>query len=209
MPLAIEVGRSAVKLARETLEAHVSGRGYKPRAPDKGTFSELRGVFVTINSESTAGERLRGCIGFPYPVMPLGKAIQEATVAAASEDPRFPPVAERELASVLLEVSILTPPEKIRASTPQDLPSLVRIGTDGLIVSRPGFSGLLLPQVATEYSMDPTEFLSQTCVKAGLPPDSWLEAGTEVKAFQAEIFAEEKPRGEAVRVNQRGSLLGS
>jgi uncharacterized protein len=202
MPLSIEVGRTAVSLARETLEAHVSGKGFRPKTWDKGTFAELRGVFVTINLASSDGEKLRGCIGFPYPVKPLGIAIQEATVAASSEDPRFPPITEPELGSVVLEVSILTPPEAIRAPTPRELPALVRIGIDGLIVSRSGFSGLLLPQVATEYSMDPTEFLSQTCMKAGLPPDSWLEEGTQVKAFQAEIFAENTPRGKAVRMSE-------
>ena len=202
MPLSVEVGRAAVVLARETLEAHVSGKELRLKTWERGTFAELRGVFVTINSATSDVEKLRGCIGFPYPVKPLGQAIQEATVSAASQDPRFPPVTRAELGSVVLEVSILTPPQAILAHTPRELPSLVRIGTDGLIVSRSGFSGLLLPQVATEYSMDATEFLSQTCMKAGLPPDSWLEEGTEVKAFQAEIFAERKPRGEVVRTGE-------
>jgi len=200
MTLPMESGRTAVKLARSTLDAHVAGKKLEQKTWAAGVFSERRGVFVTINLATASPERLRGCIGFPYPIKPLGQAIQEATVAAASEDPRFPPVSDSELGSVVLEVSILTPPQDIHVSNPRELPSKVRIGTDGLIVSRFGFSGLLLPQVATEYSLDPTEFLSQTCLKAGLPPDSWLEEGTEVKAFQAEIFAEKAPRGEVERV---------
>jgi hypothetical protein len=201
MVLDLDDGKTAIRLARETLDAHVSGKPVKIGTWTSGTFSELRGVFVTINLASPAPERLRGCIGFPYPIKPLGQAIQEATVAASSEDPRFPPVTPAELDSVVLEVSILTRPKVIRAPRPQDLPSLVRIGVDGLIVSRLGFSGLLLPQVATEYSMDQSEFLSQTCMKAGLPPDSWLERDTEVQAFQAEIFGEKTPRGEVVRLS--------
>jgi uncharacterized protein len=201
MELAIEDGKTAVKIARETLEAHVSGKRVQQRAWPMGTFSQLRGVFVTINLASPAPEKLRGCIGFPYPVKPLGQAIQEATVAASSEDPRFPPVSPAELASVVLEVSILTQPKALSAPRVQDLPSLVRIGVDGLIVARYGFSGLLLPQVATEFSMDQTEFLSQACMKAGLPPDSWLDKDTEVQVFQAEIFAEKTPRGEVTRLS--------
>jgi hypothetical protein len=199
--LSLDDGKTAVRIARETLDAHVSGKQVKPGSWTGGTFSEHRGVFVTINLASSGPEKLRGCIGFPYPIKPLGRAIQEATIAASSEDPRFPPVTPEELDSVVLEVSILTQPKAIKASRPQDLPSMVRIGVDGLIVSRRGYSGLLLPQVATEYAMDQSEFLSQTCMKAGLLPDSWLDKDTEVQTFQAEIFGEKNPRGEATMMS--------
>jgi uncharacterized protein (TIGR00296 family) len=78
---------------------------------------------------------------------------------------------------------------------------MVRIGTDGLMISRSGFSGLLLPQVATEYHMDPAEFLSQACLKAGLPPDSWLDSDTSVQTFQADVFGETKPHGKVERLD--------
>ena len=168
-----------------------------------GIFSELRGVFVTLNLVE-GEERLRGCIGFPYPTYPLGRAIEEATVAAASEDPRFPPVAPGELDSIVVEVSVLTAPTELAAKDRRTLPSKVRTGTDGLIISNPFTSGLLLPQVATEFGQDPTDFQSQTCLKAGLPPDAWLDESTKVQVFQAEIFAEAKPGGEISRVNPRG-----
>ena len=197
MPLSLEEGRDAIKLARETLDAHVAGRRVE-RPSLRGVFAELRGVFVTINRAEPGPDRLRGCIGFPYPVKPLGEGIQEATMAAASEDPRFPPVSEAELGSLVLEVSVLTRPVPLSSPKVQDRPSRVRIGVDGLIVSRSGFSGLLLPQVATEFGLDQTEFLSQACLKAGLTPDSWLDKETEVQAFQAEIFAESSPRGAVV-----------
>lgn len=184
-----------MKFARDTIEAHISGAGTVPETPKGEPFAELRGVFVTINRAEPGAERLRGCIGFPYPVKPLGAAISEAAVAAATEDPRFPPLSNSELAGVVVEVSILTPPRPLAAVTPRDLPSKVRIGIDGLIVSRFGMSGLLLPQVANEFGMDQTEFLSQACMKAGLPPDSWLDRETKVQTFQAEVFAEKEPRG--------------
>ena len=203
MPLSLEEGERAVRLARETLDSHVKS-GRLPKPPSGGVFSELRGVFVTINRASNAAERLRGCIGFPYPVRALGEAISEATVAAASNDPRFPPVEQGELDSLVVEVSVLTKPAVLKSRDRKDLPNHVRIGVDGLIVSRHGLSGLLLPQVATEFGMDQLEFLTQACFKAGLPPDSWLEGGTEIQTFQAEIFAEETPRGKIRRMAAEG-----
>jgi uncharacterized protein len=205
MPLSLEEGRTAVALARETLDAHLSAKKLEPKRWGQGIFSELRGVFVTINSAEERPDRLRGCVGFPYPVRPLGDAIREAAIAAATEDPRFPPVSKSELGRIVLEVSILTTPQPLEAAGRQDLPSKVRIGVDGLIISRYGLSGLLLPQVATEFGMDQAEFLSQACMKAGLPPDTWLESGTEVLTFQAEIFSETSPRGEVARLNPLGS----
>jgi hypothetical protein len=199
MTLSLEDGRVVVELARSTLDSFVSGKHPKMRSWSTGFLSEPRGVFVTLNTSSTGGERLRGCIGFPYPVKKLGDAVQEATVAAASEDPRFPPVSPKELDSILVEVSVLTLPKPIESARRQDIPKLVRIGEDGLIVSRSYSSGLLLPQVATEFGLDSEEFLSQACMKAGLTPDAWLDKETQLQVFQAEIFAEESPRGAVVR----------
>jgi hypothetical protein len=133
--------------------------------------------------------------------MGLSEAIQAAAVAAASEDPRFPPVRPEELDRITVEVSVLTPPADLGAPRRRDLARAVRVGTDGLIVSRSHDSGLLLPQVATEFGLDATEFLSQACLKAGLPPDAWLEEGTRVQVFQAEVFAESSPGGPPGRVS--------
>ncbi len=100
---------------------------------------------------------------------------------------------------IIVEVTVLTPPEKIDAK-PKDLPNHVEIGRHGLIVKMGPFSGLLLPQVAVEYNMDSEEFLSETCMKAGLPPDCWL-TGAEVYRFEGQIFKEKEPRGEVVEVD--------
>jgi uncharacterized protein len=199
LTLTVEQGTSLVRLARSAVERAVtSGAPVKP--PSTAFLSEKRGVFVTLNVAGVSGEgKLRGCIGFPYPVKPLGEATMQAAEAAATEDPRFEPVRKEELAGLEIEVSALTPPETISGGPRTELPSKVRIGTDGLIVSTSYTSGLLLPQVAVEFDLEADDFLSQTCMKAGLPPDAWLSEGTEIKRFQAEIFAEETPSGNVTR----------
>ena len=204
MPMSIDEGRTAVRLAREAVEAHVDGTNDAHSASNSRPFPDLRGVFVTINLAEPSEHRLRGCVGFPFPIKKLGDAIWEAAVAAASEDPRFPPVTSDELGSIVFEVSILTQPRDLEGSR-LELPSRVTLGEDGLMVSYSSFSGLLLPQVATEFGMDQEEFLSQACVKAGLLPDAWLDSKTRVQTFQAEVFAESSPRGGVVRLSTGGS----
>jgi len=185
-------------MARKTVEtAVVEGRAPSsdelPSWPEGGDgFLKIdRGAFVTLTNMDGS---LRGCIGVPYPVKPLGEAVVQAAVGAATHDPRFPRVMAAELDSLTVEVSALTAPETLRCN-PVDLPDHVRIGTDGLIVTGLGRSGLLLPQVATEMRLSPDDFLSLTCEKAGLLPDTWLTPDAEVKRFQAEVFAEATPRG--------------
>jgi uncharacterized protein (TIGR00296 family) len=156
-----------------------------------------RGVFVTLNKHGD----LRGCIGIPYPIKPLGEALREAAAGAATRDPRFPKVEAAELNSLTVEVSALTPPETLECP-PLELPNYVRIRTDGLIVLGIGTSGLLLPQVATEMGLTPETFLSLTCQKAGLFPDAWLTRDVKVQRFQAEVFAERTPRGEVSAVGR-------
>lgn len=119
---------------------------------------------------------------------------------AATEDPRFPTVALEELnESITIEVTRLTPPEIIQTRDRKALPEKIEVGRHGLIVERGGNSGLLLPQVATEWNWDASEFLTNCCLKAGLPPDSWLLDGTVVSTFEGEIFEEVEPTGEVRR----------
>lgn len=201
MPLSAEEGRRAVALAREALEAHVRGSGMTKKLGASGVFLEKRGVFVTLNTVEPRGHLLRGCIGYPEPIKPLGQAIQDVTIYA-SEDPRFPhPVAPEELDYIVVEVSVLTLPTDLTASPRRELPSKIRLGTDGVIVSNRYASGLFLPQVATEQGWDQVTYLSEACGKAGLPFDAWLQEGTRVQVFQAEIFAEPRPRANAMRVD--------
>ena len=202
MPFTIEEGRAAVALARDTLEAHVKGNRF---APHRGLaiFNEKRGVFVTLNKEESGTRSLRGCIGYPEPIKPLGEAIEDVTVFA-SEDPRFPyAVVPEELGSIVVEVSILTLPRDLIVPRRRDIPSKIRLGIDGLIVSNAYASGLFLPQVATEQGWDQETFVSEACAKAGLSMDAWLESSTKIQVFQAEIFAEKSPRGEVVMIDEQ------
>jgi uncharacterized protein (TIGR00296 family) len=161
--------------------------------------AERCGVFVTLNKLEGSGHTLRGCIGYPYPVKPLLTAVKESALNAAFDDPRFPPVSRDEADAILVEVSVLTPPETIKVDHPKYIPGEVVVGRDGLIIGRGYRRGLLLPQVAVEWGWDSEEFLAQCCYKAGLPPDSWLLEGTEVQRFQAIIYSEDSPRGRVSR----------
>ncbi len=194
----------AVRLAREALTKYIDKKVLiKPdRLPP--VFDEKRGVFVTLHVE---GE-LRGCIGYPQPVLPLGRAIVDSAINACARDPRFPCVRPNELKRIEVEVTILTKPEPY--SEPKKmLPELVRIGKDGLIVSKGPFSGLLLPQVAPEWGFDAMDFLSQTCLKAGLPPDAWLDEDTEIQHFEAQIFAEVAPEREVIEKSYTDTTCGT
>ena len=193
MPLSHAQGEQIVRLARATVDGYVKGENNgRSRAGDEPFLREHRGTFVTLKNGDGS---LRGCIGFPYPVKPLWEAIVESAMSAAAHDPRFPQVEPVELDGILVEVSALTRPEKIACASPLELPKHVRVGVDGLILSSPVSSGLLLPQVATEYNLSPDEFLTQTCLKAGLSADAWLTDKVVVQRFQAEVFSEISPRG--------------
>ncbi|WP_290596059.1 MULTISPECIES: TIGR00296 family protein [unclassified Archaeoglobus] len=195
-----EEGERAVRLAREAIETYLDERKILQKRFN-GVFAEKRGVFTTLTKQGN----LRGCIGFPYPIKRLDEAIIESAISAAVDDPRFDPVRLSEMDEITVEVTVLTPPEKIEVK-PRDLPQHVEIGRHGLIVRMGPFSGLLLPQVAVEYKMDSEEFLSETCMKAGLPPDCWL-TGAEVYRFEGQIFKEVEPRGKIVEVDIRSCSL--
>ncbi|MEM3672983.1 MAG: TIGR00296 family protein [Candidatus Bathyarchaeia archaeon] len=198
--LSLEEGKLLVKLAREAVEEYLK-TGKKISVPKDISKKLLQpcGVFVTINSVRNDEKELRGCIGYPYPTTPLAQAVIESAISSATQDPRFYPLSLSELNHVVFEVSVLTPPELIRVNKTNEYPSKIKIGEDGLIVERGLFKGLLLPQVPVEWEWDEEEFLCQCCIKAGLPPDSWLLKDTKIYKFQAIIFEEEKPNGEVKR----------
>jgi len=177
-----EEGTLATRLARGAIEYTIA-RKPKPMVHLTPVFAEKRGVFVTL----TKNRQLRGCIGFPYPVMPLGNAIEDAAVAAALEDPRFPGVRKEEVPSLEFEVTVLTVPVPLECA-PEDRPAHVEVGRHGLIARGFGTSGLLLPQVATEYGWDSKTFLDHTCEKAGLPRNCWTKPNVEILTFEGQIF---------------------
>jgi len=193
-------GEFLVRLAREAVENYLkNNRAIKPPRNTPQHLFEKRGVFVTINKVRGREKILRGCIGYPRPYKPLVEAIIDSAINAAVNDPRFPPVAVEELNEIVFEVSVLTPPEEIKVSSPLEYPKKIVIGRDGLIIEKYVFSGLLLPQVPVEYGWSAEEFLSNLCLKAGLMPDCWLDKDVKIYRFTAIIFEEEKPKGKVVR----------
>ena len=195
-------GEYLVKLARNAVEQYLkTGKTIKMPADLSAKLKEKCGVFVTINSlrEGGKGHELRGCIGFPYPTHMLAQAVIEAAISSATQDPRFYPMKADELDHVVFEVSVLTPPELVEVENPKEYPSKIKVGRDGLIVERSYCKGLLLPQVPVEWKWDEEEFLCQCCIKAGLPPDSWLLKGTKIYKFTSIIAQETSPNG-AIKV---------
>lgn len=183
-------GRLLLKLARASVEAALSSGGEETGIsfPElKKRFSERRGVFVTLKKSGM----LRGCIGYPEPVLPLYDAVIGAARSAAFRDPRFAPLGREELGETEFEVSVLTLPEELKAESPEDYPEKIKIGRDGLII-RGESSGLLLPQVAVECGFSQRAFLECVCEKAGLDRDAWKRKDNRIYTFRAEVFSEAK-----------------
>jgi len=192
----LEEGTFLVKLARDVVTRYLAMvNDTTPQSPPSKRLNEKSGVFVTINAISNGERSLRGCIGYPLPVMPLIEATIDSAISAAVNDPRFSPLKSEELKNVTFEVSVLTPPALLRPKSPSEYPRLIKVGRDGLIVERGYYKGLLLPQVPVEYGWDERTFLAECCMKAALPPDAWLTKGTKIYSFKAEVFAEEAPEG--------------
>jgi len=167
-------------IARRALEGYIGAGKIPTEEGVRGKLAAPGAAFVTL----TKNGRLRGCIGFTEAVAPLFKVVQECAVAAATEDPRFPPVSSNELPSLRVEISVLTPLVSIR-------PEEVEVGRHGLMVAQGRMRGLLLPQVPVEWGWDRETFLDQVCVKAGLQPSAWRHGAT-LRAFTAEVFGEDE-----------------
>lgn len=169
-----------LRLARAAISAALSGAAPPVSTLESAALDTECGAFVTLDK---AG-RLRGCIGYIQAVKPLRETVAAMAVQAALHDPRFPPVAADELDELDIEISVLSPLVEV-----SDVGE-IEVGRDGLIVRLGGASGLLLPQVATDYGWDRTAFLENTCRKAGLPPDSWKRGDARILRFTAEVFGE-------------------
>jgi AmmeMemoRadiSam system protein A len=193
-------GAWAVNHARDVIEAVAHDRDPPAIESVEPPLDRDRGAFVTIRRS----ERLRGCMGRPRATQPGVDALRVAAVEAATQDPRFSPLAPEELDAITVEVSILSQPEQI----PDVSPSVVSVGRDGLIVSRGERSGLLLPQVPVEQGWDAERFLAETSRKAGLAGGAWRETATTVSRFEAAVFREAEPSGPIERVDQGVEVSG-
>ena len=194
--LSPEQGEKLVKLARQAISFHVSKKKLKIEEDIKREFPRLSGAFVTLEKEGI----LRGCIGVVNAVYPLYQAVADSAVSAAFSDPRFPHLDREELDKITISVSALTNPGAIIVRNPEDYVKHIQIGRDGLLIKGVFNSGLLLPIVAVEQNWDALTFLEQTCLKAGLPADTWRDFNAcRVYKFQTEVFSEKSPNGEVVK----------
>ena len=166
--------------ARRAITARLTKR--KPDYPEPTELLKKKcGAFVTLHKRG----KLRGCIGFVVAGKPLIHTVAEAAQSSAFGDPRFPALEQQELQEIDIEISVLSPMRRIESVDE------IQVGVHGIML-RNGFrSGLLLPQVATEYNWDRDTFLTHTCHKAGLPGDCWRSPETEIEIFSAVVFGEE------------------
>ncbi len=180
MKLTNEEKRTLLKIARSAVQSALEGKQLSPLKLQSEALNRHSGVFVTLR----IGENLRGCIGYIEPLFPLAQAMQEVAVKAAMEDPRFMPLTLSELDSITIEISVLSP-----LSDLLDVEK-IEIGKHGLVIDAGYRRGLLLPQVATEYGWDRNEFLKNTALKAGLPPDAWKRKEVKLFTFTVEKIEE-------------------
>lgn len=182
-PLPEEERKILLEHARSSIQAALLGLPAPRLANPPMAIRQPAACFVTLRVRPHGA--LRGCIGHVDPSDPLWVAIGDVAVAAALRDPRFPPVSIAELDGLAISISVLGPLEA--AAGPHE----VCVGTHGLYLRARGRSGLLLPQVATEFGWDAQEFVERVCEKAGLPPDAWKEPGAQLFRFAAQTFSEE------------------
>jgi MEMO1 family protein len=177
-----EQKQQLMRIARYSIIEAVAGEKQDETEAVEIVLREKRGAFVTIKKHG----RLRGCIGYISAVKPLYETVKDVAKSAAVNDYRFGPVTEDELKDLELEISVLTPLEKLNNTRD------IIIGKHGLYMKKGLNSGLLLPQVAAEYGWSIEEFLKHTCLKAGLSPDAWKDGSTDIYTFSAEVFDEEE-----------------
>lgn len=193
--LSLEAKKVLLGIARKTLE-----NLFKDKSKTVNMLSNLKselssvvydeisikcGAFVTLHKFGD----LRGCIGTFRNDKKLYEVVSDMAVQAALYDPRFSPVTEDELKNIDIEISVLTPMERL-----ENFEDIV-VGRDGLYVKKGFYSGVLLPQVATEHGWDKYQFLSYTCMKAGLSADTWRKDKIEVYRFSAIVFSEKELLG--------------
>jgi uncharacterized protein len=168
-------------LARKAVVEAVAHQRPLGDVSSTGVLAEHRGVFVTLH----AGGKLRGCIGVVQAKEPLGQSVARCAMSAALQDPRFNPMTNEELKTLEVEVSLLSPMERIQ-------PEQIEIGKHGLFVEQGNHRGLLLPQVAVEHGLSRERFLEETCQKAGLPKNAWKSSDVEIYGFTCEIVEEKR-----------------
>ncbi|QKQ99991.1 TIGR00296 family protein [Metallosphaera tengchongensis] len=197
--LNLQVGEKLVMIAKGAIKRKLKINVEDNVNSNEEVLQKYGMAFVTLETYLGNRYELRGCIGYVEAVAPIRDVVARAATAAAFSDPRFPPLRKDEIDGIVVEVTVLTKPEVVETQDRKLLPSSIEVGKDGLIVEKGiTHSGLLLPQVPKEYCWDSETFLAETCLKAGLMPDCWLDPSVKVKKFQGVIFRETRPGGEVV-----------
>lgn len=169
------------KIARDSIQTYLkTGKNLEVEETDPLLLKTM-GAFVTLQEHG----QLRGCIGNIVGTQPLYLTVRDMAVEAAVGDPRFSPLKAAELKDIEIEISVLSPLEKVKSADD------IQLGRHGVLIKKGFSSGVFLPQVATETGWSKEEFLSVLCTqKAGLPVDAWKDKSTELYVFSAEVFAE-------------------
>jgi len=190
-------GILAVKVARKAISNVLDGNDPMTDLPSLPViFSEKRGTLVTLLKD----DDLRGCIGYPYSVLPFSEVLIKSATAAAFEDPRFFPIEKKDFSKICVEVTALTLPELLEGAFTK-YSDYVKIGTHGLIAEYGENRGIILPQHAVDNGWDVIEFLCQTCVEAGMTPMMW-KYGAKIYRFEAQIFRETEPEGAIIEAEE-------
>jgi len=179
--LSLEEKQALVAIARTAIENYVLCDEEYVEPREEKNLNVRSGCFVTIKQDG----KLRGCIGNFQSELPLFKEVAKIAISSAVRDPRFYPMKEEDLSNYSLELSVLSPLQKI-----EDIEQ-IEVGQHGIYLEKGYYRGVLLPQVASEHGWDRTTFLKQTCTKAGLPTDAWEAEDAEIYIFSAQIFCEE------------------
>ena len=172
--------KTLLKIARESINNAVYDKKTPEYKINDKVLNANCGAFVTLHIKGN----LRGCIGNITSEIPLWETIRNMAVESALRDPRFYPLTPGELNEADIEISVLSPLKKIKDT------GEIKVGKHGLFIKKGFYQGLLLPQVATDYKWNSTQFLEQTCYKAGLNKNYYREETTEIFIFSAVVFGE-------------------
>ena len=189
LKLSDKEGKILLKVARRAIEQRLFGKSNQDISEEdlnKEIFQEKRGVFVTLNKRG----QLRGCIGHIQPILPLIKGVEENAINAAFNDPRFPPLSKAEYPEIKIEVSVLTNPTSLYFNGYQDLLDKLIPHKHGVILKKGIYQATFLPQVWEQLS-EKKEFLTHLSMKAGLPPNGWMDDDIDVFIYEVQAFEEE------------------
>ncbi len=185
-PLKKQHGDFLLKLARLAIENNFRDKKIYPPPLDQDLLVES-GTFVTLKIKGS----LRGCIGNLTPARSIYDGVKENAVNAAFNDHRFTGLSQKELTQIRIGISVLTSPQPVVYSTPEELKTRLRPGIDGVILRLGGSGATFLPQVWQQLP-EVEVFLSHLCRKAGLSETAWRDSHPDIEIYQVQEFEEEE-----------------